>query len=181
MTRASLVTSTFSWLASLPIQSLCSQYSSSAFARRSAQFSATVREVDNGPTIYHTGDTDVFTDMRLIPEYFQVDLMLSATGQQPLEDRPAFGAIFRNDARQLGSPSLDVRGRWVREGDFKLIVPGPARPPVPLALYDLSTDPEERHHLANDPRHHATVRRLTRLLDAWWTPGDDGAVPHPPE
>jgi L-ascorbate metabolism protein UlaG (beta-lactamase superfamily) len=35
-----------------------------------------VLEIDGGPTIYHTGDTDVFADMKLIPEFFKVDLML---------------------------------------------------------------------------------------------------------
>jgi L-ascorbate metabolism protein UlaG (beta-lactamase superfamily) len=39
-----------------------------------------VLQIDNGPTIYHTGDTDVFNDMKLIAEFFRVDLMLSAIG-----------------------------------------------------------------------------------------------------
>lgn len=39
-----------------------------------------VLEIDNGPTIYHTGDTDVFTDMKIIPEFAKVDLMLACIG-----------------------------------------------------------------------------------------------------
>jgi L-ascorbate metabolism protein UlaG (beta-lactamase superfamily) len=39
-----------------------------------------VLQIANGPTIYHTGDTDVYTDMKLIAEFFKVDLMLSAIG-----------------------------------------------------------------------------------------------------
>ena len=39
-----------------------------------------VLQIDGGPTIYHTGDTDVFTDMKLIPEFFKIDLMLSCIG-----------------------------------------------------------------------------------------------------
>jgi L-ascorbate metabolism protein UlaG (beta-lactamase superfamily) len=39
-----------------------------------------VLQIDNGPTIYHTGDTDVFTDMKLIAEFFKVDLMLAGIG-----------------------------------------------------------------------------------------------------
>ncbi len=39
-----------------------------------------VLEVEGGPTFYHTGDTDVFTDMKLIPEFFRVDVMLAAIG-----------------------------------------------------------------------------------------------------
>jgi L-ascorbate metabolism protein UlaG (beta-lactamase superfamily) len=37
-------------------------------------------QIDKGPTIYHTGDTDVFTDMRLIPQFFKIDLMLAVIG-----------------------------------------------------------------------------------------------------
>lgn len=36
--------------------------------------------VKNGPTIYHTGDTDVFADMALIAKYSKVDLMLACIG-----------------------------------------------------------------------------------------------------
>lgn len=35
-----------------------------------------VMEIDDGPTIYHTGDTDLYSDMKLISEFFKVDLML---------------------------------------------------------------------------------------------------------
>jgi L-ascorbate metabolism protein UlaG (beta-lactamase superfamily) len=39
-----------------------------------------VIQIAGGPTIYHTGDTDVFTDMKLIADFFKVDLMLSTIG-----------------------------------------------------------------------------------------------------
>jgi L-ascorbate metabolism protein UlaG (beta-lactamase superfamily) len=39
-----------------------------------------VLQINGGPTIYHTGDTDVFTDMKLIPEFYKVDLMLACVG-----------------------------------------------------------------------------------------------------
>jgi L-ascorbate metabolism protein UlaG (beta-lactamase superfamily) len=39
-----------------------------------------ILQIKDGPTIYHTGDTDVFTDMKLIPEFFKVDLMLTCIG-----------------------------------------------------------------------------------------------------
>ena len=35
-----------------------------------------VLEIDNGPTIYHTGDTALFSDLKLVPEFYKVDLML---------------------------------------------------------------------------------------------------------
>lgn len=37
-------------------------------------------QIKDGPTIYHTGDTDVFTDMKLIPEFHKIDLMLACIG-----------------------------------------------------------------------------------------------------
>lgn len=39
-----------------------------------------VLQIKDGPTIYHTGDTDVYTDMKLIPEFYKVDLMLACIG-----------------------------------------------------------------------------------------------------
>ena len=36
--------------------------------------------VKNGPTIYHTGDTDVFSDMALIKQFRKVDVMLACIG-----------------------------------------------------------------------------------------------------
>ena len=36
--------------------------------------------IKNGPTIYHTGDTDVFGDMALIPQFHKVDVMLACIG-----------------------------------------------------------------------------------------------------
>lgn len=36
--------------------------------------------IRNGPAIYHTGDTDVFSDMSLIPQFHKVDVMLACIG-----------------------------------------------------------------------------------------------------
>lgn len=36
--------------------------------------------VKNGPTLYHTGDTDVFSDMALIAKFNKVDAMLACIG-----------------------------------------------------------------------------------------------------
>ena len=36
--------------------------------------------IKDGPTIYHTGDTDVFGDMKLVNLFGQVDVMLTAIG-----------------------------------------------------------------------------------------------------
>lgn len=39
-----------------------------------------VIEIEGGPTIYHTGDTEVYGDMKLISEFFRVDVMLACIG-----------------------------------------------------------------------------------------------------
>lgn len=47
-----------------------------------------VIQVENGPTIYHTGDTDVFTDMQLIPRFYDIDVMFAAIGGHFTMDPP---------------------------------------------------------------------------------------------
>jgi uncharacterized sulfatase len=105
-----------------------------------------------------------------------IDLMPSACGECPLQQRPVFGAIYPNDAYRLGAPSQHVRGRWVRDGDSKLIVPGPADHPVALALYNLRHDPGETTNLAMEPAYEPEVARLRKLLDRWWSATDDQGV-----
>lgn len=39
-----------------------------------------VISIRNGPVIYHTGDTDLFGDMALIPEFHKIDIMLVCMG-----------------------------------------------------------------------------------------------------
>ena len=39
-----------------------------------------VLQIKDGPTIYHTGDTELFSDMKLIAEFFKVDLMMVCIG-----------------------------------------------------------------------------------------------------
>ena len=108
-----------------------------------------------------------------------VNLMPSATGQHPLRSRPVFGEIYPGDASTLGHPEQDVAYRWVRDGDFKLIVPheqdgGIWRHYVSkTSLYDVVDDPHELHDLADLPEHQETVTRLERLLNEWWNPEED--------
>jgi L-ascorbate metabolism protein UlaG (beta-lactamase superfamily) len=39
-----------------------------------------VLQIKDGPTIYHTGDTDVYDDMKLIPAFYKIDVMLACIG-----------------------------------------------------------------------------------------------------
>lgn len=59
--------------------------------------------VKNGPTIYHTGDTDVFSDMKLIPQFHKVDVMLACIG-----DHFTMGPDRAAMAVQLVKPKMVV-------------------------------------------------------------------------
>lgn len=59
--------------------SVASDGSPATFAGNPGGFLVSVK---NGPVIYHTGDTDLFTDMSLIPKFRKVSLMLACIGDQ---------------------------------------------------------------------------------------------------
>ena len=79
-----------------------------------------------------------------------------------------FGECFTHDAVDLDEPANSLRWRWCVAGDWKLIVPNPAREPnAAPELYHLSADPhEERDLAASAPER---VLRLRERLDAWQT------------
>jgi L-ascorbate metabolism protein UlaG (beta-lactamase superfamily) len=59
--------------------------------------------INNGPTIYNTGDTDVFEDMKLIPEFHHIDVMLACIGGYFTMDpvRAALAVQFVNPAHVI--------------------------------------------------------------------------------
>jgi arylsulfatase A len=142
---------------------------------RPSEYRQIVRTVDLVPTVLSAVglSEEVTSRMR------GLDLAPTASAGHPPPERPAFGAIYPNDAVTLGQPSRHVRGRWVRDRDFKLIVPGPATPRLPLALFDLAHDPLEESNLANDPAQSQRVATLTLLLDQWWSAAHDDEVTQP--
>ncbi len=101
-----------------------------------------------------------------------LDLMPVARGDSALIDRPVHGAIYPNDAQRLDAPSEHVRGRWIRDGDYKLLVPGPANNPITESLFDLKNDPREQVNLITSPEHATRIQRMKIRLDRWWS-GDD--------
>ncbi|WP_052031755.1 sulfatase-like hydrolase/transferase [Novipirellula maiorica] len=139
------------------------------------EYQPLVQTVDLVPTVLSA----VGLSAEVTPRMRGLDLMPTAIAGEPPPERPAFGAIYPNDAVTLGQPSRHVRGRWVRAGDFKLVVPGPATPALPLALYDLASDPEERSNLAADSAQAERIAALHLLLDQWWPATDDADVTQP--
>lgn len=101
----------------------------------------------------------------------------SATGAAKLPERPVFGAIYPGDATVLNDPSRDVAYRWVRDGQYKLIIPHAQRNQKPwgrylddIALFDVVADPHEQRNLAKHKREADRIQRLKQQLDEWWTP-----------
>jgi arylsulfatase A len=105
-----------------------------------------------------------------------VDLWPSATGREPPPKRPVFGEIYPGDATVLSDPSRDIAYRWIREGDWKLIVPHVREGRVwrnyvtRPALFHVADDPREQHDLSGDPQHARRIEQMRKALDAWWNP-----------
>ena len=123
-----------------------------------------VQAIDLVPTILDAaGLTHEIT-----PRMKGISLIPSASGSKSLPDRPAFGAIYPNDAQSLGEPGKHVVMRWIRLGDHKLIIPTSARESA--RLFDLSADPLETTNLALQSDWSDRVSILKKRLDKWWMP-----------
>jgi L-ascorbate metabolism protein UlaG (beta-lactamase superfamily) len=59
--------------------------------------------IDDGPTIYDTGDTDLFSDMKLVSRYNQIDIMIVCMG-----DHFTMGPRRAADAVQLVDPRMVI-------------------------------------------------------------------------
>ncbi|WP_243688739.1 metal-dependent hydrolase [Geotalea toluenoxydans] len=62
-----------------------------------------VVSIKNGPTIYHTGDTDLFSDMALVKDFGKVDIMMVCIG-----DRFTMGPRRAAMAVKLVQPDLAI-------------------------------------------------------------------------
>ena len=83
------------------------------------------------------------------------------------------GAIYPGDASALES-ARDVAYRWIRQGQYKLIVPHGKAPwgnyLKSPSLFNLKLDPSEQTNLIHEPAHKPIVQSLKQQLDAWWNP-----------
>lgn len=88
--------------------------------------------------------------------------------------RAVFGEIYPGDAEGLGHPEREIAYRWVRKGDYKLIVPHGAKPWGNYlkgpALFDVTRDPGESRDLSGEAGSAETIAGLRGLLDQWWKP-----------
>ena len=91
------------------------------------------------------------------------DLVALAGGDA--EREAVYGELFTHDAVDLAQPAASLKHRWVREGDWKLIVSADG---AAKELYNLAEDPDETVNRMEE--HPETAERLLRQLDAWWQP-----------
>ncbi len=88
--------------------------------------------------------------------------------EQTVRNRPAiYGEIFEHNAIDIHDPAQNWQYRWLRAGNWKLIVPNPQRVPADvIELYDLATDPREESNLA--AQQSDRVAAMQREMDAIW-------------
>lgn len=117
-----------------------------------------VSTVDLAPTILSAAG---LSPPRTMPG---LNLMDAAAGKAALTRQAVFGEIFEHTAVEINQPALNLTHRWVRSGDWKLIVFEDGKTPV--ELYNVVLDPfEEQSLAASEPE---IVNRLSKTLNQWW-------------
>jgi uncharacterized sulfatase len=114
--------------------------------------------IDLAPTILAAADLKPMNQMQGIN-------LLDASAVKNRER--LFGECFEHNAVDIHEPATSLKYRWCIEGDWKLIVPNPARiKNGAVELYDLKADPHEERNLAGEKPD--IVARLQKRIDAWW-------------
>jgi uncharacterized sulfatase len=123
---------------------------------RAGRYSDLVNTIDLAPTILTACGVKV-------PGQLQgLNLLDAAAGKARLQRNTVYGEIYVHSATKLGAPNLDVTHRWVRDGDWKLIVPIKEKE---VELFNLVQDPHEKNNLA--ARETGQVKRLRGLIEKW--------------
>lgn len=91
-----------------------------------------------------------------------LNLLDAAKG--PLPRQAVYGEIFLHTAKDIDKPALNLTHRWIRQGDWKLILSEDGKPAA--ELFNVAQDPHEKKDLtAQEPER---VKTLTKVLDEWW-------------
>jgi L-ascorbate metabolism protein UlaG (beta-lactamase superfamily) len=85
--------------------------------------------IKDGPVIYHTGDTDLFSDMALVKEFHPVDIMLVCIG-----DRFTMGPKRAAEAAHLVGPKIVIPMHY---GTFPFLTGTPEEFAKDLAKYGM--------------------------------------------
>ncbi len=125
---------------------------------RAGSYPDLVSTVDLAPTLLRA------CRVKLPPGLPGMDLMRAADGDGRLGRKAVFGELYVHTALSVDRPPLNLTHRWVRQGDWKLIVP--VDPQLAPELYGLAHDPAEEKDLA--AAQPARVAALRETLDRWW-------------
>ena len=91
-----------------------------------------------------------------------INLLPRTAGGAPLDRTTVHGEIYVHTAKDLKSIPINLTHQWIRDGQWKLIVPSEADGPP--ELYDVVADPHEQTNLAS--RHPDTVTALRAKITA---------------
>jgi uncharacterized sulfatase len=93
-----------------------------------------------------------------------VDLLPRTSGGPPLARDALFGQIFTHDAVNIDEPQASLTHTWIRQGEWKFIVPAPSVH-AKVELYNVANDPMERINVADE--HRDVVDQLSARLRQW--------------
>ncbi len=119
-----------------------------------------VSSIDIAPTILEACGAEV------PPELPGLSLLDVAAAEESLSRESVYGELYTHTAIDVNRPAANLTHRWIRNSNWKLVVP--VDPEASVELYDISVDPLEEHDLAAN--HPMRVAMLREELDAWWTP-----------
>jgi arylsulfatase A-like enzyme len=120
-----------------------------------------VSTIDIAPTILTSCGVSVPKSMT------GVNLHELSLGQVKTKREAVFGEIYLHTSTTLENPVANLTHRWVRSGDWKLIVPLNPKNALP-ELYNVKDDPGEKKNLAAERKE--VAERLTKVMKAEWNP-----------
>jgi uncharacterized sulfatase len=123
---------------------------------KAGRYEELVSTIDLAPTLLSA------CGLQPTPEMQGLSLLDAAAGNGPLKRDAVFGELYEHTSVDVERPSLSLTHRWVRQGEWKLIVPVKGDP----ELYHVKQDPHEEKNLAGEQKER--VEQLRRRLDTWW-------------
>jgi arylsulfatase A-like enzyme len=122
------------------------------------RYSDLVSTIDLAPTILTA------CGVRPTAQMPGLNLLDVAAGKSRLKREAVFGEIYLHTAVDVNRPALNLTHRWVRRGDWKLIVF--QEEAMRKELYNLDRDPHEKANVA--ALHPDHVQSLGASLNQWW-------------
>jgi uncharacterized sulfatase len=125
---------------------------------KAGKYSDLVSTVDLAPTILTAAGENVPSKVS------GLSLLDTAAGKGPLKRDAVFGEIYVHTAIKLEDPRANLTHRWVRVGDWKLIVS--VKDATGIELFNLADDPYEMKNRAKEETD--VLERLNKRLTEVW-------------